>query len=101
MSYPRGDGRTRLWVGVAGLPFEIGQRPGEMDDMLTGPAGDLQHETALRQNTSKDRQDRLFVSLCGRSGSALAHWPLPTHSKPAVEVVSLYELNSYMLKQTI
>ncbi len=41
-----------------------------MDDVLTGPAGDLQHETTLRQNTSKDRQDRLLVAVCGRGGSA-------------------------------
>ena len=73
VSYPGSNGRTRLWIGIAGLPFEVGQRPGKVNDVLPGPARDLQHETAVRQNTSQDPEDWPFVSLCRSCTLALVH----------------------------
>ena len=51
---PAGDGRASVWVGIAGLPLETGQCLSEMDDMLARAAGDLQHKTAVRKDTSEN-----------------------------------------------
>ena len=71
--HPGSDGCAHLRVGVAGLPCEAGQRPGKMDDVLAGPAGDLQHQPALGQNTPENRKDWLLVALSRRRSSPLIH----------------------------
>src|SRR4051794_5515383 len=65
---PGPDGGAQLWVGITRLPREPRQFPCEVDDVLTGPAGDLQHQPARGQNTLQHRQDRPLVALGRRCG---------------------------------
>src|SRR5690349_25007982 len=48
----------RVWVKVAGLPFKIREMLSEIDGMLTGPAGDLEHQRSEERRVGKECRSR-------------------------------------------
>ena len=44
------------------------QRAGKVDDVLTGPAGDLNDQPAFRQDRPEDGKNGLFVPIRSRRG---------------------------------
>ncbi|RDI50327.1 hypothetical protein DES45_1232 [Microvirga subterranea] len=53
---------TTPFVLIGGLPCQVRQRGGEVDRMLTGPAGNLQNHSCPGQDPLQDDQDRLAVA---------------------------------------
>ena len=59
---PRSDRGKCVWVGIAGLPAESGESPGEVDGMLAAAARHFQHEPASRQRIAQHRDDGVTVA---------------------------------------
>jgi hypothetical protein len=63
---PGPDGGAQLRVGITRLPRQVRHCFSEVNDVLAGPAGDLQHQALRRQNALQHTQDRPLVPLRGR-----------------------------------
>jgi len=62
---------TQIRIRIGRLPSEAWERPGEMNDVLPGTAGDLKHHAPSGQNARKDIKNRALVAL-GRADKPLA-----------------------------
>ncbi len=62
-----GNGPAELCVWIGRLPGEAWERLGEMNDVLSRAAGNLQHNSALGQNARKDIKYWAFVAFRRRN----------------------------------
>jgi hypothetical protein len=58
-----GNGFSKLRVRIGRLPGKAWERLGEMDDVLSRAAGDLQHNASLGQNARKDLEYWALVAF--------------------------------------
>ncbi|CAD5267590.1 hypothetical protein BOS5A_120051 [Bosea sp. EC-HK365B] len=88
LACPGVDAGQRSRIGVARLEAQVRKGGCEVDGMLAGAAGDLQHEPLMREHFAEHGKDRLAVALCRRGKLAgimvmeivLGHRLLPSRS---------------------